>query len=97
MKNYEAGILVHGDNHFVVRGPRPEAETARALARQWSLIRIGAALPAELSQWSISTREFREELEWAIVLPGDGEINASVTQLLEELSARGIEVLVLDH
>jgi hypothetical protein len=36
------GILVHGDNHFIVRGPMPDPETALALTRHWSVIQIGA-------------------------------------------------------
>ena len=36
------GILVHGDNHFVVRGPLPDRDAARALIRHWSIIQIGA-------------------------------------------------------
>ena len=32
------GILVHGDNHFIARGPLPDRETAIALVRHWSLI-----------------------------------------------------------
>ena len=86
------GILVHGDNHFLVRGPRPERETALALVRHWSVILIGAATPPELAAWQISTREFREHLEWAIVVPGDGEISPAVAQLLAELAARGIAI-----
>jgi hypothetical protein len=35
------GILVHGDNHFVVRGPFPDRAAAMALARHWSVIEIG--------------------------------------------------------
>ncbi len=84
------GILVHGDNHFIVRGPLPDRETALELVRHWSLIQIGAATPAALDKWHIVTREFRENLAWAVVIPGDGEISPAVTQLLEELSARGI-------
>jgi subtilase family serine protease len=45
-----------------------------------------------LQRWSISTREFRENLEWAVVVPGDGEMSSAVAQLLEELSARGITI-----
>ena len=86
------GILVYGDNHFIVRGPFPDAETARALARHWSLIQIGAATPAELGRWRISSREFRENLEWAVMVAGDGETSAAVVELLEELSARGIVI-----
>src|SRR5579872_4876468 len=86
------GILVTGDNHFVVRGPLPDRATALALARHWSLIQIGQSTPAVLQGWSISTREFRENLEWAVIVPGDGEISPVVAQLLGELEARGIAI-----
>ena len=86
------GILVLGDNHFIVRGPLPGFGTARALARHWSVIQIGAAMPPALTQWRISSREFRENLEWAVIVPGDGEISPAVAELLDELSARGIEI-----
>ena len=86
------GILVLGDNHFIVRGPFPDRETALALARHWSLIQIGQKTPAGLQPWSIRTREYRENLEWAVVVPGDGEVIPAVAKLLEELSARGITV-----
>ena len=86
------GVLVLGDNHFIVRGPLPDRETALALARHWSLIQIDQKTPVALQRWSISTREFRENLEWAVVVPGDGEMAPAVAQLLEELSARGITV-----
>jgi hypothetical protein len=84
------GILVHGDNHFIVRRPLPNQEVALALVRHWSLIQIGATTPPPLDRWHITTREFRENLEWAVVVPGDGEISPAVGQLLDELSARGI-------
>jgi len=87
------GILVHGDNHFIVHGPLPNRDVALALVRHWSLIQIGATKPpAALDQWHIVIREFRENLEWAVVIPGDGEISPTVTQLLGELSARGITI-----
>jgi hypothetical protein len=86
------GILVIGNNHFIVRGPLPDREMALALARYWSLIQIGQTTPVDLQQWSISTREFRENLEWAVIVPGDGEVSSPVVQLLEELSARGITI-----
>jgi hypothetical protein len=86
------GILVHGDNHFIVRGPLPGSGTARALARHWSVIQIGAPTPPALIQWRISSREFRENLEWAVIVPGDGEISPAVAVLLDELSARGIAI-----
>lgn len=84
------GILVHGDNHFIVRGPLPDRATALALVRHWSVIRIGAATPAALNRWSISSREFREDLEWAVLASGDGEMSQAIAELLSELSARGV-------
>jgi hypothetical protein len=86
------GILVHGDNHFIVRGPLPRREDALALVRHWSVIQIGKACPPSLKEWRISSREFREDLAWAVVVPGDGEISTPVTDLLRELSERGINV-----
>ena len=86
------GVLVVGENHFIVRGPFPDREKALALARHWSLIQIGRSTPVALQPWSISTQEFRENLEWAVVVQGDGEVTPGVAQLLEELSARGITV-----
>jgi len=86
------GILVCGDNHFIVRGPQPDRETAMALARHWSIIQIGQTTPPSLQIWSIVTRAFREDLAWAVIVPGDGEITPAVAQLLQELSAKGITI-----
>ena len=37
------GILVHGDNHFIVRGPLPDRDTRNLRSpKHWSLIRIGS-------------------------------------------------------
>jgi hypothetical protein len=86
------GILVCGDNHFIVSGPLPDRATALALALHWSLIQIGQTMPLHLRSWTIVTRAFRENLEWAVVVPGDGEVAPAVAQLLKELSARGIAI-----
>ena len=86
------GILVHGDNHFIVRGPLPNRDTSLALARHWSIIQIGQTTPANLRAWTISTREFRENLAWAVVVPGEGEVSPAVAKLLDELTARGIAI-----
>jgi hypothetical protein len=86
------GILVHGDNHFIVRGPLPDRAQAWALMRHWSVIQLGEATPPALARWRISSREFRENLEWAVIVPGEGDRNPAVTQLLDELSARGITI-----
>jgi hypothetical protein len=86
------GILVHGDNHFIVRGPMPARETALALVRHWSLIQIGLSTPPALGDWRIVSREFRENLEWAVAVPSDGEMSPAVARLLDELAARGISL-----
>ena len=86
------GILVHGDNHFIVRGPLPDRAAALALVRHWSLIEIGGTTPPALDRWRISRREFRENLAWAVVVPGDSEISQAVAELLGELSVRGVTV-----
>jgi hypothetical protein len=86
------GILVHGDNHFIVRGPLPSRAAALALIRHWSLIEVGSTTPATLQVWSISTREFRENLQWAVVTQADSPVSVAVSQLLSELVARGIEI-----
>ena len=86
------GILVHGDNHFIVRGPLPDRAAALALAHHWSIIQIGQTTPLSLRSWSIVTRAFREDLAWAVIVPGDGDVTPDVAQLLKELSARGITI-----
>jgi hypothetical protein len=92
------GILVSGSNHFIVDGPPPDPAASLALARHWTIIQIGQlgqageAMPPALQSWSMVTRAFRENLEWAVVVPGDGDTTPAVTQLLQELSARGIAI-----
>ena len=88
--NGMVGILVCGSNHFIVRGPKPDRETALRLARYWSVIEIERR---EFAAWRISTKEFREDLTWAAIAPGDGEITRVVAELLGELRARGVEPL----
>jgi hypothetical protein len=53
---------------------------------------IGGTMPPDLKKWRISSREFRENLEWAVVVPGDGELSPAVALLLDELSVRGIAI-----
>jgi len=43
------GILVHGNNHFILSGPLPDRAAALALVRHWSLIQIGGKLPHALA------------------------------------------------
>lgn len=88
------GILVHGDNHFIVNGPNPSARQARALAWNWERPTLESPKQSgpDLSAWSICTKAFREHLEWAVVIEGDGPHSDAVAQLLHELQARGIAI-----
>jgi len=86
------GILVHGNNHFILSGPSPGDAAALALARHWSLTQIGESKSASFGAWQIRDKEFRENLEWAVIVPGDRETSPGVTQLLAELCARGVTI-----
>ena len=93
------GILIHGDNHFIVQGPLPDRATAFALARHWSIIQIGQigqswpAMPDTLRGIQHHHRAaFREDLEWAVMVPGEGEVTPAVARLRDELEARGITI-----
>jgi hypothetical protein len=83
------GILVHGNNHYILSGPLPDETTAMALVRYLSIIQIGEAKSSSYGQWEIRHKEFRENLEWAVIVPGDREVSPRVLQLLSELNARG--------
>jgi hypothetical protein len=85
------GILVYGDNHFIVAGPRPDEVAARALVRQWSVIQIGGVPP--MPGWELRTKAFREDLEWAVVVEGGGSQSPAVVVLLAEMAARGVAIL----
>ena len=86
------GILVHGNNHFILSGPLPDEAMALALVRYWSIIQIGEVKSSSFGQWQIKSKEFRENLEWAVVVPGDRGVSPGVAQLLGELSNRGVAI-----
>jgi hypothetical protein len=86
------GILVHGNNHFILSGPLPDEATALALVRYWSIIQISEAKSSSFGRWEMRSREFRENLEWAVIVPGDREVSPGVAQLLGELSTRGVDI-----
>jgi hypothetical protein len=86
------GILVHGNNHFILSGPGPDEATALALVWHWSIIQIGQAKSSPFGQCQVRSKEFRKNLEWAVIVPGDLEPSPGVTQLLGELSARGVTI-----
>jgi len=86
------GILVIADNHFIVRGPCPTPDEARHLARRWTMIEIGSGVRATdpYGPWQVSTKEFREDLTWAVIV--EGPPAEPVRQLLTELAARGVPI-----
>ena len=84
MNTATVGILVHGDNHFIVRGPLPELEVACALVRHWSLIQIGTTTPSHLGGWEIITAAIGEKLEW--IVAADTEISPA----REAVAARAV-------
>jgi hypothetical protein len=86
------GILVHGNNHYILSGRRPNEAEALELARHWGLVQIGEPISTAFGQWRIQPKEFRENLKWAVVVPGDRGISDGVSQLLDELRARGIAI-----
>jgi hypothetical protein len=86
------GILVYGDNHFILSGPPPDENAARAMARHFSIVQIGAAPSFEFGEWRIRTKEFRENLEWAVVIPDARNASTAVARLLEELVGRGVRI-----
>jgi hypothetical protein len=73
-------------------GRPPDEATALVLVRHWSIIQIGEAKSSSFGQWEIRSREFRENLEWAVIVPGDREVSPGVAQLLGELSACGVTI-----
>jgi hypothetical protein len=86
------GILVHGNNHFILSGPVPDEANALAMLRHWSIVQIDEAKSSSFGPWQIRSKEFREDLQWALVVPGDRETSPGVAQLLAELSARGVTI-----
>ena len=90
------GLLVYGDNHLVLRGPRPAQAEAREIVAHFGLslaqIRPQPDRSGEFRKWRISLREFREELAWAVVLPAGTALSPAVRQLLDELAAREIGI-----
>jgi hypothetical protein len=57
-----------------------------------SIIQIGATAPSLLDRWRIIRKEFREDLEWAVIVSEKSEISPAVAQLFDGLSARGIVI-----
>ncbi len=86
------GILVHGNTHYILSGPRPTAGEAVALARNWSVVQIGETKSQKFEKWEIRNKEFRENLEWAVIMPGDRDTSPGVLELLAEIAARGVEI-----
>ena len=86
------GILAHGNNHFILNGPEPSETEAIGIARHFSVVKVGEPTPNSFEQWEIRNKEFRENLGWAVVVPGDAEVSPGVSKLLGELAERGIVI-----
>jgi hypothetical protein len=86
------GILVHGDNHLILAGPLPAPACARRLAQSLGLSLVLLGAPREQGRWAIRTREYRENLSWAVQLEGGGAPSPAVAVLLDELAGRGIKI-----
>jgi hypothetical protein len=86
------GILVHGNNHYILSGPPPSEAEALELARHWGVVRIGEPVSMSFRAWEVRTKEFRENLQWAVVVPGERETSPGVLELLSELAKRGIVI-----
>jgi len=89
------GILVHGNNHYILSGSQPDEAAALAMVRHFSMVQIGAPISSSFGRWHIRSKEFRENLEWAVVVPGDREISPGAEELLAELAARGVMIVRL--
>jgi len=89
------GILVHGNNHYILSGPPPDEAASLAIARHFSVVQIGAPISLAFERWRIRAKEFRENLEWAVVIPGDRQISPGAEQLLGELARRGVTIVRL--
>ena len=89
------GLIVSGEDHFLIRGPKPDAAMARYLVRRWifpsieDLLGTSSPIPAD---WQITTSEFRENIEWTIVLSCRQEPTVAVAQLVAEIVARGVAI-----
>jgi len=86
------GILVHGNNHFILSGPCPTEGDAMMLARHWSIVQIGEVKSQKFERWEIRNKEFRENLEWAVIVPGDRKISPAILELLTELADRRVAI-----
>jgi hypothetical protein len=86
------GILVQGNNHFVLSGPCPTEAEATMLLRHWSIVQIGEVKSQKFERWEIRNKEFRESLEWAVIVPGDRKMSPAILQLLTELADRGVDI-----
>lgn len=53
------GILIHGNNHFILSGPLPDEAAALALVRHWSIVQIGEAKSSSFGQWQIRSKVSR--------------------------------------
>jgi hypothetical protein len=52
------GILIHGNNHFILSGPLPDEAAPVAPVRNWSIVQIGEAKSSSFGEWEIRSKSF---------------------------------------
>ena len=62
------------------------------LARHWSIVQIGGVKSQKFEDWEIRSKEFRENLAWAVIVPGDRKTSPAILELLTELADRAVDI-----
>ena len=55
-------------------------------------MQIGEVRSQNFERWEIRNKEFRENLEWAVIVPGDQKMSPAILELLTELADRGVAI-----
>ena len=80
------------EQSFYFAGAATEQSRGAPLADNWRLVQIGEVKPTKFEQWEICFKEYRESLQWAMILPGERETSPAVVELLAELARRGVAI-----
>jgi len=79
------GLIVCCEDHFLIRGVKPDLEMARYLVRRWTFPSVDDVLglsPPLPTEWRITTKEFREDISWVIVVACASRVSEAVVGLL---------------
>jgi hypothetical protein len=75
------GTIVHGDNHFIVRGPLPDRDAARALFDTGPSFRLERQHRRCSRDGASARRSSEKTLEWAVIVAGNREISPAEYRL----------------